>query len=165
MYTPSHIANFMLDCAEEDDRGMSPMKLLKLVYIGYGWSLAVLDEKLFEEPIVAWAHGPVVKSLYHEFKHYGRATIGGRSVEFNLDEMDFITPRIQGDDKHVNVVLKKVWDVYKKFSATDLRNKTHEVGTPWREVYAPGDFDTEIPDDLIKKHFTTKIRQYLANAN
>ena len=41
MYTPSHIANFMLDRAEEDARGLSPMKLLKLVYIGYGWSLAV----------------------------------------------------------------------------------------------------------------------------
>ena len=115
--------------------------------------------------MVAWAHGPVVKSLYHEFKHYGYATIGDRSIELDLDKMDFITPRISDADEHVNVVLEKVWNVYKKFSALDLRNKTHEKHTPWSEVYKPGEFDTEIPDALIKEHFTTKIRQYLANAN
>ena len=42
MYEASHIANYMLDRAEQAEKSVTPMKLLKLVYIAYGWSLAVL---------------------------------------------------------------------------------------------------------------------------
>ena len=165
-YLPGHVANFMLDRADRERRDLSPMKLLKLVYIGYGWALAVLGgRKLFHEPILAWPHGPVVRSLYDEFKHYGRNPIGERSVEFDIDSFDLYTPRVPGDDKDANLVLGKVWDVYKSFSAASLRSLTHRQDTPWRDVYRQGRRDTPIPDDLIRDHFTTKINQYLDNAD
>ena len=164
-YMPSHIANYMLDRGEEEGRAISPMKLLKLVYIGYGWSLAVLDEQLFDEPIYAWQHGPVVRSLYDEFKHYGKAAIDTRAVDFDLDEGKLYTPRIAHDDEDADIVLGKVWDVYSRFSAWDLRNKTHEAGTPWSQVYQSDTQNVPIPDDIIKSHFQMKIRQYLDNAS
>ena len=164
MYTPNHVANFMLDRAETEGLDLTPMKLLKLVYIGYGWVLAVLDKRLFEEPIEAWAHGPVVKSLYHEFKHFGRDPISGRSIEFDLEDFSVQTPRIGKDDNHTLLVLGIVWNIYKKFSAWDLRNKTHEPGSPWSKVYRPNSFGIVIPDELIKRHFTNKISAYLDHA-
>ena len=163
-YTASHVANFMLDRAEKEERGISPMKLLKLVYIGYGWILAVLDKKLFDEPIYAWRHGPIIRSLYDEFKHYRALPIDAPSMELDLDSFEIVIPRIPKDDEETNVILQKVWDVYKRFSAGALRNKTHESGTPWHRVYKQGVLDTEIPDNLIKEHFLMKIRQYLENA-
>jgi uncharacterized phage-associated protein len=42
IYTPSHIANYFLKRAESQGE----FKLLKLVYIGYGWVLALTDRKL-----------------------------------------------------------------------------------------------------------------------
>ena len=45
-YSPSHVANFFLSRGAEAGVTISPMKLLKLVYIGYGWVLAVLDRSL-----------------------------------------------------------------------------------------------------------------------
>lgn len=162
-YTPSHLANFMLDRAEREDRGVSPMKLLKLVYIGYGWVLAVLDKKLFDEPIYAWEHGPVVRSLYDEFKHFGPSPITELSMDLDLDSFEFVTPRIPKDDEETTFMLQRVWDVYKHFTAGALRNKTHEEGTPWRRVYRQGMQNTVIPDNLIKEHFTMKIRKYLEN--
>ena len=146
----------MLDSADNENRGLSPMKLLKLVYIGYGWSLAVLEEKLFDEPIEAWAHGPVVKSLYHEFKHCGRDPIRRRSVELDLDEMSTVTPRIGESDNHALFALGTVWYIYKRFGAWDLRQKAHEPDSPWSLVYEPGSIGIVIPDELIHEHFTKK---------
>ena len=163
-YSASQVANFMLDKADKDGIRVSPMKLLKLVYIGYGWSLAVLDRKLFDEPILAWAHGPVIRSIYDEFKHYGKAPIQGRAIEFDLETGDVVEPQVAQSDKDAQVVLGKVWDVYKRFDAWSLRNKTHEPGTPWSTVYREGERDTVIPDNLIKEHFKTKIRQYIDDA-
>lgn len=163
-YTPSHIANYMLERAEEEGRSISPMKLLKLVYIAYGWAAAVLNEKLFEEPIYAWQHGPVVKSLYHEFKHRGSGAIREKSVEFDLDTGETRIPVVPEADRDSHIILDKVWDVYKDFGAWDLRNKTHEDGTPWKAVYKPGDMYREISYESIRDHFKVKIRQYLDHA-
>jgi uncharacterized phage-associated protein len=160
----SQVANFMLDKADKDGIRVSPMKLLKLVYIGYGWSLAVLNRKLFDEPILAWAHGPVIRSVYDEFKHYGKTPIMEHAIEFDLETGESYEPRFSAGDHDVQVVLGKVWDVYKHFTAWSLRNKTHEKGTPWSTVYREGERDIEIPDDLIKQHFKTKIRQYIDDA-
>jgi len=163
-YTPSHIANYMLERADAEGRTISPMKLLKLVYIAYGWSAALLGRKLFEEPIYAWEHGPVVKSLYHEFKHRGGGAIRERSVDYDLETGDTIIPVVPVGDKNSHIVLDKVWDVYKDFGAWDLRDKTHEDGTPWKEVYRPGDMYRVIPHGSIQDHFKVKIRQYLDHA-
>ena len=51
---------------------MTTSKLQKLVYYCQTWSL-VWDEKLiFDDPIEAWANGPVVPSLlnHHKGKFY-----------------------------------------------------------------------------------------------
>jgi len=47
---------------------MSTWKLQKLVYYSLAWHLVWDDEPLFEEPIQAWANGPVVRALYPGFR-------------------------------------------------------------------------------------------------
>lgn len=137
------------------------MKLLKLVYIAYGWSLAVLNDRFFDEPIYAWPHGPVIRSLYDEFKHFRKSPIEGRAVEIDFDSWTESTPRVSNDDEETLVVLDKVWELYSPFSAWSLRNKTHEPNSPWSQVYQANVRDIEIPDDLIQQHFEERIRQYL----
>ena len=163
-YTPRHIANYMLERAEQEGRPISNMKLQKLVYIAYGWALAVLDRKLFEEPIQAWQHGPVVPSLYHEFKHFRQRDIAGRAMEYDFDTADVTIPNVDETDERLQTVLDRVWDTYKPYSAVSLRNMTHRPGTPWSETYEQGRQDITIPDSLIKPHFESKIRQYLDDA-
>lgn len=48
---------------------MTAMKLQKLVYYCQAWSLVWDERPLFQEPIQAWANGPVVPALYA--KHRG----------------------------------------------------------------------------------------------
>ena len=70
------VANFFVRKGiEEQDSGMTPMKVLKLSYIAYGWYLALYDSQLFNEPIQAWQYGPVIPSVYRAFKEYGNGRI------------------------------------------------------------------------------------------
>lgn len=165
LYTPQHIANYFLDKAEAEGRELTPLKLLKLVYIAYGWVLALTGKKLFDEPIQAWQHGPVVPSLYHEFKHFGKKPIDERAALFDMDSWDMTVPSVHPNDGVGLPILDKVWSAYRRFSGWALRNKTHEPGTPWTQTYDPDVQDKEIPDNLIAPHFRNKIREILDAAD
>src|SRR5262249_38858344 len=46
-------------------------RLQKLLYLVQGWSLALRGRTAFNEPIEAWADGPVVPVVHEHFKHFG----------------------------------------------------------------------------------------------
>ena len=164
MYTPQQVANFFLEKAHEEGKPLTQLKLLKLVYIAYGWVAAIFDKKLFDEDIQAWKHGPVVPSLYHEFKHYGSMPIEGFAVSVDLDNIDESeVPKIgnQAGDADIVYVLSLVWDIYKRFSASALRNKTHELGTPWSLTWEKDTYGAEIPFPVVRDHFINRISDYV----
>lgn len=157
-YTPQHIANYFIDCAVRDGQSLDPLKLIKLVYIAYGWVLALTGEKLFDEPIEAWKHGPVIPSVYHEFKHYRYANISERAGNWDMETGTYCAPEIPKADTTIHLILEKVWAAYSQFSAWSLRNKTHEPNTPWTLTYDKS-LGKVIKDELIAPHFHQKIRE------
>ena len=56
---------------EEGAEYISNLKLQKLLYYAQGVFLAVTDKPLFDDDIVAWLQGPVVESVYHQYKANG----------------------------------------------------------------------------------------------
>jgi uncharacterized phage-associated protein len=58
---------------------MSTWKLQKLVYYSQAWHYVWEDERLFPEPIQAWADGPVVPVIYQE--HKGRYTVSEKTYK------------------------------------------------------------------------------------
>ncbi len=52
---------------------LDPWKLQRLVYYAQAWSLLRTGCGLFEDPIEAWATGPVVRTLYNI--HRGKYTL------------------------------------------------------------------------------------------
>ena len=158
-YTPQHIANYFLERGRLEGVPISPLKLLKLVYIAYGWFIAITKGKrLFTETIEAWEHGPVVPTLYHEFKHYGRNPITEYSEEYDPEMENFTIPRVTDDD--TLVVLSKVWAAYKGFSAWALRQKTHEADGPWDRVHNPLVRNCALNDDDIREHYEQRLSTY-----
>lgn len=160
-YSPQQVANFFLDKSDGEGLPMTQLKLMKLVYIAYGWVLALTDKRLFDEPIEAWQHGPVIESLYHEFKHFRKAPISGRSEDVDYDTWEVVEPRIPDDDTDTNKILNKVWAAYRHFRAWDLRNKTHENDGPWARVYVNGMQGIVLKDDDIREHYVDRISKYL----
>lgn len=126
---------------------MTPLKLIKLCYIAYGFYLGYGKGKLFHEKIEAWKFGPVLPELYHSLKKYRGDPIR-ESLQYKGAPLD---------DQKTQFV-QKVWKAYKKFSGLDLTNLTHQKGTPWREVYDKTfRFSAIIPDDSIKTYYEKVI--------
>lgn len=70
-YTVEIIAKWLLKYNEfvrnienEDTDQISNLKLQKLLYYCQGAFLAIKNEKLFEDDILAWTHGPVIEKIY-----------------------------------------------------------------------------------------------------
>lgn len=130
---------------EEVGELISNLKLQKLVYYAQGFHLAIEGESLFTESIEAWAHGPVVPELYHEYKVYGSGAI---------PPPDGFDP--ESIDGETRSLLDEVYAVFGQFSAWKLRNMTHEE-PPWTEAYIEGGTGI-ITKKSMKKYFTTLVQ-------
>lgn len=152
------LANYFLDKAKSENIALSNMKLQKLMFIGYGWVLALTDKDMTDgEQFEAWMHGPVLPSVYHEMKHFGDRSITNYATVYDEESNQVSTPHVRTD---VNKnILSKVWDVYKSFTAGSLRNLTHEDDTPWDKVYKPNQYGIKIPNDSVNEYYT----KYLTN--
>ena len=164
-YLPAHIANYFLSKAENDGiKDMTPMKLIKLVYFSYAWYLAIFEKKLFTETVEAWRYGPVVPSIYHEFKRFGNSPIQQYSINFELENNKISFPVIAMDDEDALGVVGAIWRTYKNRDGWDLSKITHEDNnTPWSLAYAQGE-NSPMRDDEIVRRAKEAIEKYLKSA-
>ncbi len=147
-YSSLQVANTFIDLAAAESSDIDVMKLLKLVYLAHGWNLAITDAPLINEFVEAWRYGPVIPSIYHEFKSYGNYPITGKGTDFMGDN----TP-INRDDFDFKLI-QKVWNEYKRLTGIQLSNQEHEPDTPWSKTWRYGiPHNTHIPNQLIQSYF------------
>ncbi|MBR5126389.1 MAG: SocA family protein [Oscillospiraceae bacterium] len=146
MHTATDVAKWFLAhnriaAAEEGAEFISNLKLQKLLYYAQGCALAVTDEPLFGDEIVAWQHGPVVECVYHAYKNNG-----SNGIVFE-DDFDFsqFTPE-------ENELLEEVYDTFGQYSAWKLRNMTHEE-TPWLTTQQSEVISTGVIKDYFKQEY------------
>ena len=149
MYTATHLANYFI----KNIKNISNIKLIKLVYIAYGVSLAKYDIELFHEGIQAWRLGPVIPSIYHEFKKYGYSNIEDYSYFFEPITDKKVILKIDEEDKQTNEILEAVVAIYGNMSVGELIGRTHNPDTPWSKTYKAGEYDREIDKDDIKEYY------------
>ena len=164
-YSAKAIANEFLSLAESENESIAPMKIQKLVFLAHGWSLGLLGKPLISDSIQAWMYGPVIESIYHEFKQYGRCCIpsGKRATNISFDQKGLRikrkTPEIEDDDSDAKDLVAEVWGAYKKYNGPQLSNLTHLDGTPWKECYKEGLRGIVIPDHKIKAYYKKLAEQ------
>ena len=122
------------------------LKLQKLLYNAQGVYLALTDEKLFDEKLIAWEHGPVVKEVYDKYKLNGRKVINFETNDINIIQT------IE-KDKKTNEILEMVYDTFSIYTAWQLREMSHEKGTPWDMTES----DKEISIILLKEYFKKEV--------
>ncbi|MBR6647500.1 MAG: DUF4065 domain-containing protein, partial [Clostridia bacterium] len=71
MITPVIVANNFIARALNENVPLTPMKLQKLIYFLYKEYLKTTGERLFTESFEVWQYGPVIASVYDEFKGFG----------------------------------------------------------------------------------------------
>jgi uncharacterized phage-associated protein len=137
------IANVFLKLSDEDSGDvLTNLKIQKLVYYAQGLYLALNGgEPLIQEDILAWQHGPVVESLYHELKQFG-------SSQVMIDE-----PLNEAITEDQRAFLGEVNSVYGQFSAWKLRDMTHQE-SPWLTTES----GQVITHDKLSDYFKTQVR-------
>jgi uncharacterized phage-associated protein len=148
--TSREVADYFLSKAASEEDGadlISNLKLQKLLYYAQGVHMALQDTPLFEEDIQAWQHGPVVPSIYQQYKDYGGNSLSAPA----LGTIDFTryTPEEQE-------TLSEVYNVYGQFSAWRLREMTHSEG-PWKDYYKEGQSAIIIPKMALNDYFKTLV--------
>lgn len=135
------VAREFLHQAQSRGETLTPMQLLKLVYIAHGWSLALYNRPLISDEVQAWQYGPVIPRLYAVVRHYKGNQVeeinGSPQEELSSDEKDLVC---------------QVYERYGSLSGPQLSRLTHAQNTPWDQVYYPGSFGTVISQDLIEDH-------------
>lgn len=142
MFDSITIANRMLARATAKGDSLTPMQVLKLVYIAHGWTLGLLGRPLIRDDVQAWEYGPVIPRLYNAMRHYK-----GSSVTTPLHARHEELPEAEAS------IVDQVYDIYGSRTGPALSRMTHLPGSPWSLTYVPGSFGIVIPNDLIEDHY------------
>lgn len=144
-YPVAQIANQLLLYSADSGRElMTNMKLQKMLYYQQGFHLAYFGTPLFEDDIEAWMYGPVVPSVYEEYKAFGHQGIEpNRKLDFTFD------------NDIESSLFNEVCKVYCAYSAVGLMNMTHEE-SPWKTT--PTGEGSVISKEKMKSFFKKRLR-------
>jgi uncharacterized phage-associated protein len=145
MINAKDVAEFfiMKGIQDEEEAGISNLKLQKLLYYAKGFHQAIFEETLFPEKLWAWTHGPVVPDTYHQYKNYGAGPI-------TTQEYD---PSSKFDEEQLEL-LNEVWSVFGQFSAWKLRDMSHNE-KPWLDHEEDASM---IEDEELASYFKTRVK-------
>lgn len=152
------IANFFIKKSIEESNSITPMKLLKLVYLSHGWYMGFYSDRLIPDEAEAWRYGPVIPKLYHEIKKFGLEDIVAQLKDENTEGNPIY--QIPSTTKEVEL-LNAIWEHYGSMSALDLSTITHISCSPWDTIWNLNGgnihYGAIIPADLIRKYYQQKI--------
>jgi uncharacterized phage-associated protein len=156
-YKPSWVANTFLVRAKDDNiHDVDPLKIQKLVYNFHGWHLATTGRPAIGERFEAWPKGPVLSSLYHQFKQFRWNPIGSYATDVDpitgVNKASVVSP---ADEKFYEL-FNVVWNRYKNFSGVQLSAITHAPHTPWSRARVAG--NQYIDDEDIRSYFLALAR-------
>lgn len=143
------VAKYFLNRANNEGDLITNLKLQKLLYFTQAWYLVNFDQPLFDEEIKAWQWGPVVESVYHQFKKFRHTPIIYKNKEkieekFSEDDIGF---------------LNEFYVVFINYSANDLLQMSHN-DLPWQEAVKSSSQTISIK--RLKEYYTEKYEKLVA---
>lgn len=130
----TNLCNNILYRGERDRIQISPMKLQKLLYYLCRDYVKETGQSPIAEQFEVWQYGPVLPSVYGEFKSFGSNPIKayakdalGRSYMVSEKENPILAK-----------VLDIVWAKYKNYSGIQLSEMTHKDTSAWYKAYMKG---------------------------
>ncbi|MFS6937442.1 Panacea domain-containing protein [Neisseria animaloris] len=132
-YNPIDVANYIVRRANEKQNPVTHLKLQKLLYYVVAMYFQKYDRRLIDEDVVKWQYGPVVKSVYHQFKILGSLKITELSEYIESIDSPFsvkwadVHDRVQRleRDNDFKIVADKVIDDLLESNAFKLVDITH----------------------------------------
>ena len=140
------VANRLIQLGIKEKNPLTPLQIIKLVYICHGFMLGLYKRPLITQKIEAWQYGPVIVKLYDKLKKYR-----GAHVEKEIS----IWSKTELDDEQ-NDIVQQVFSKYAYLSGVALSTLTHLSGTPWQIVRSLVGKDNKgiIPNDIIEDYYS-----------
>ncbi len=126
-YNPIELARYIL----AKQGSISNMKLQKLLFYVESVFMATTNKSLFEEDFEAWRHGPVIPSVYHEFKKYSvlRSNIPF-TRESTVEQLKLPAEYVELIDKIIEVFGEHDGDILSMHTHKDEPYKVARAGVP-----------------------------------
>ncbi|MES0490900.1 MAG: type II toxin-antitoxin system antitoxin SocA domain-containing protein [Leptospirales bacterium] len=156
---------YILQRVRKQESVVTPLKLMKLAYISYGWYSAFYNKQLFSDTIEAWKYGPVIPSIYHDYKRYKNNPITHMPNKYNAQK---IKEKLASDIPKNNTgitalqLIDSVIDNYSKINGLLLSSMTHADGTPW-DLVNDGSRNNVISFDVIQSYYQNKVKNLNVN--
>lgn len=150
-YTAIEVANWLLAWACYKDVQLTRLSLQKLLYFSQSHYLCDYEVPLFDEEILAFPHGPLVKEVWEYNIEQNPSNDGDYDVDLT-EEFDFES--FSEDD---NQFMMTIWNSYGNLNANHLVNKSHKE-LPWNWNFNP---ETDNPKNakVISKDFMRNYYQ------
>lgn len=155
-YRAIDIANYVVNYTIDIDQPISNLTLQKILYYIQAAFLVRRGRPAFNDKILKWRYGPIVKSVYDEYKIYVDKLICERSEKiedlyYKEDEWGFYFVDYE-PSKIINKkdlrIIEKVCLAKIKYDPFELVRKTHEED-PW--IFTSD--NNEIRQECIRKYF------------
>lgn len=132
------VAEYIIGYANKKNYSISNLKLQKILYFVQAQFLVALGYPCFKDAIEAWDFGPVVRSVYNQYKRYGSTNIysGDMSLETEMKEIE---------KDSIQLIIDKCVN----FSANQLVEITHNQD-PWKNAYKKNVY---ISNNAIRDYF------------
>lgn len=146
MYSALSVAHYIIDYCNEQGKGISNLKLQKLLYFVQAEFLVSTPNNTpcFKDRIEAWDFGPVVPNVYHQYKLFGSSMIPAKMN-------DVLVPYYEEIAIEDQFLIDAIVDDASRYTASQLVQITHNQA-PWRNAYRRG-FNNEITNKAILDYF------------
>lgn len=160
------IANYIIEYSNKKNYLINNLKLQKLLYFANVIKIVDTKNPLFEEQMEKWKYGPVVPSVYHEYKRFGAFQITNKDIvrDFisfgdtsngSLGNLKILKYRSEEISKPDAELLKKVVDKFSKIDVFDLVGITHnqELWKKDEKLISDGVQGIKYTNDEIVQYF------------
>ncbi len=130
--SPTIVCNNILKRAFDQNVPVTPMKLQKLLYFASCEYVKNTGNELLSEDFCVWQYGPVLPTVYAEFKsfHSTKITKYAKNADGNSFAYDESTA------PNLKRALDQVWESFKGKTGIELSEITHEDGSGWSSAYS-----------------------------
>ncbi len=123
--------------------GITHLRLQKLLFLSQLHYIIWENKILFDDKIEAWEYGPVIPSVWDEYKEYK-----GKPIKYKENYLPNILTK-----KDKDTILKEIWNVYGCYTADILIKILHEHKV-WIESF----------HNSINKTITTEAMKNFSNS-
>jgi uncharacterized phage-associated protein len=143
MHSAIQVANKILELANAKKDTITPMQMIKLVFMCHGWMLGICGRHLIKDPVEAWKYGPVIPDLYQAVRKFKSNPIEmipcQEPAKFDHDELQ---------------VIEQVYEKYGHRSGIVLSSMTHQKDSPWDIVVNKhNNMGHQISNNLIEDYY------------